>query len=226
MLLCGLLLINCTRTRRCFLERGSFLSDCSIGGYLAIVDEFTQTLPPKARSLRTEPSERTRLLAGDSNGITSNATEKPLSYNEILTRPFLITMLNYACLSLLDMSHSALLTLFLAVPIDSGGLGMSPQKIGLVLGAFGLVSGSIQILVFSAAHRRLGAKNMFMIGPTSFALVILPAYIIMHRLAVANGEVTPAVWAVLVVQLAFMCTLDMSFSKYSISLCKVLAADH
>lgn len=55
---------------------------------------------------------------------------------DILTRPVIVAVANYGALSLLDIAFSALLPLFYASPVEAGGLGFSPSKIGLILGCF------------------------------------------------------------------------------------------
>lgn len=65
---------------------------------------------------------------------------------EILTRPVIIAVSNYAALALLDIAYCALGPLFFATPIEDGGLGLSPSSIGLVMGA--LVSVTLRLHPF------------------------------------------------------------------------------
>ena len=64
-----------------------------------------------------------------------SSLDKPLSLRQLLSYPVFISVANYASLAFLEMSYSALIPLFLAMPIEIGGLGFDPRRIGYILGA-------------------------------------------------------------------------------------------
>lgn len=120
------------------------------------------------------------------------------------------------------------------VPVSSGGLGQPPQRIGAVLGSFGLVSGVVQLTVFPRMNKRFGSRRLFIASICGF-FVVFPSFIVMHRLAlwsVAKASspgilmmneievyreaivppvLTKWVWVVLAVQLASSALIDMGY---------------
>lgn len=61
-------------------------------------------------------------------------TPKAPSIKDILTPSVTIAVANYGVIALLDIAFCALLPLFYSTPVDAGGLGMQPAKIGTILG--------------------------------------------------------------------------------------------
>ncbi|EMD34052.1 hypothetical protein CERSUDRAFT_117561 [Gelatoporia subvermispora B] len=144
-----------------------------------------------------------------SGPLQDDTTEEPASLRSLLVRPVLVSVANYGALALLDIAYLALLPLFLATPIEFGGLGMNPATIGTVLGSFGLMNGSFQALFFAKFVDRWGPKRVFMAGMTSFIpLFILPP--IINMVARRDG-ITALVWTLLAVQLFIGIIMDMSF---------------
>lgn len=106
------------------------------------------------------------------------------------------------------------------VPISSGGLGLKPSRIGLILGSFGFVSSLFQLLAFPHLNARFKSKTLFITSLGMF-FVIFPAFIIMHILARMStkgdgDEVTKWVWVILCVQLAASAVLDAGYSACSV----------
>ena len=107
------------------------------------------------------------------------------------------------------MALWALEPLFFSTPIRLGGLGMSPQKIGLCLGVFGLLDGAVQGLFFAKIVRRLGLKRLFLASLLSFA-ASLAMFPIINHFAREWGH-SPAVWALVMFQFMINCVADMAF---------------
>jgi len=120
----------------------------------------------------------------------------------------------------------ALLTVFLAVPISSGGLGQTPQRIGVILGISGFLSGSFQLLMFARIRSAMGPKRLFLTAVCMYWLMF-PAFMIMHRLAVASSSVSQGpnagddetevvlsrwVWIILTLQLGCWVIIGMGYS--------------
>ncbi|KAF8305059.1 MFS general substrate transporter [Clavulina sp. PMI_390] len=104
---------------------------------------------------------------------------------EVLTRPVVIAVLNYGTLAMLDIAYFSIMTVFFAVPISSGGLGLPPSLIGIIFATLGIASGGVQLLVFPIAHKLFGSKRLLRISIGSFMLVF-PTFIGMHLAARAN----------------------------------------
>lgn len=73
-----------------------------------------------------------------------------LSIREILTPGVRVAIANYATISILDIARAALMPLFYATPIEVGGLGLTPETIGLLLGGY-----VRDIKIFSRFHAAL-----------------------------------------------------------------------
>ncbi|KAJ7183249.1 major facilitator superfamily transporter [Mycena filopes] len=94
--------------------------------------------------------------------IPKRAGPRPL--RELLIFPVVISISNYVALGFLNTTLGALLPLFLAMPIEIGGLGLPPPKIGLILSAYGLATGLFQVLFFARFVRRFGERRVFING--------------------------------------------------------------
>lgn len=127
----------------------------------------------------------------------------------ILTEPVVLSIINYLLLAFIDMALRALQPLFFATPIRLGGLGMSPPKIGLCLGIFGLLDGIMQGLFFAKVMRRVGLKRLFFTALFCF-IPLFAAFPVINHLAREWGR-SPIVWALVVFQLMINCVTDMAF---------------
>ncbi|KIO29035.1 hypothetical protein M407DRAFT_228685 [Tulasnella calospora MUT 4182] len=138
---------------------------------------FEEALPsPRRLGHQRSSSEETL--------VEATPEQPPLC--EILTRPVVVAISNYAILSLLDIALTALLPLFYSTPISDGGLGFDTPTIGLILGALGLTNGSLQGLFSARVQRYFGIKNVYVGGVFCFfgSWACLP---IMNALARTNG---------------------------------------
>lgn len=59
--------------------------------------------------------------------------EKPLPLKDILNPKVVVAALNYAALALTDIAVRAVQPVFFATPIELGGLGLTPDRIGRIL---------------------------------------------------------------------------------------------
>ncbi len=90
--------------------------------------------------------------------------EKPYSLRQLMTRPVLLSVTNYAALSLVDIGYRAIQPLFFSTPISKGGLGLDPPSIGKILACFGILNGIFQVTCFARAHALCGIKRLFVGG--------------------------------------------------------------
>ena len=129
----------------------------------------------------------------------------------ILTRPVVLSITCHLCVSFIDMAYCALQPLFFATPIHLGGLGLSPARIGLCLGTFGLVCGTFQGLFLAKIIRRLGLKRVFFTGVSCF-IPLFVMFPVMNHFARERG-LSPVVWALVVLQYMFNCITSMCFGR-------------
>ncbi|RDX57347.1 MFS general substrate transporter [Lentinus brumalis] len=127
----------------------------------------------------------------------------------LLTRPVIWSVANYAALAFLEIAYRAIQPLFFSTPVELGGLGLPPSTIGLILGSFGIMDGIFQALFFARFVERWGPKRVFQVGMSMF-VVLFALYPVMNVLA-RTGGMSSHVWGLVVLQLAVLVIVDMSY---------------
>jgi len=127
-----------------------------------------------------------------------------------MTPPVVISITNYCVSSFMGVCLFPLLPLFYSTPIEIGGLGFDPFQIAICLSGYGIANGVIQILFFAKIVERFGPRSLIIAGTIiyPFVLALFPT---MNLLSRSNG-VSPAVWALLGLQLISIVGFDMSFA--------------
>jgi hypothetical protein len=128
----------------------------------------------------------------------------------LFTYEVLLSAANYASLSLVEISFRAIYPVFLATPIDLGGLGLSPIVIGKVLSILGILVGIFQVCFFARINNRWGPKKVF-IGGLAFFLPLFILFPVISILAKHQGH-SSTVWAAVGVQIVFFILSNVSFS--------------
>jgi len=102
--------------------------------------------------------------------------QKPPPLTALLTRPVLITIVNYALLSFLEMSAMTLIPLVWSMPVEIGGLNFSPASIGLWMSVCGCMDGFFQFAVFPRVVGHFGMRRVFIssIAMAAVVFVMLP----------------------------------------------------
>ncbi|PCH42368.1 MFS general substrate transporter [Wolfiporia cocos MD-104 SS10] len=170
----------------------------------AIFLKETVKKKPKKKSVRIV------VEVDDGARLQEEPLENPATLRSLMVWPVLLSVANYGCLALLDIAYRAIQPLFYSTPIALGGLGLSPARIGAVLGAFGLMNGVFQAMFFARVVRRFGPKAVFMTGMAVF----IPLYVlfpVINALARSAGMITPLVWAIVFLQLGISVIMDMSY---------------
>jgi len=156
-----------------------------------------------------------------SNDLMKTATipdeEKPVPLRQLFVPKVLIAAGNYACLSLVDIAFRAIQPLYFSTPVQFGGLGLPPSRIGNILSMFGLLNGIIQIFFFAKIHDTWGSKMTYLAGIASSVPVFL-TFPILTYLVKSAGEVTTAAWVVVAFQVVISIFISfsygLSFSRY------------
>ena len=133
----------------------------------------------------------------------------------LLTWPVLLSVANYALLSLLDIAYRAIQPLFYSTPIEFGGLAQSPARIGILLSSFGVMNGIVQAIYFPVLIEKWGPKRVFVTGMAMFNVLFI-MYPIINGLARRTGLST-TVWILVFAQLAMSIICDMAYGKCSVS---------
>lgn len=142
----------------------------------------------------------------------SRIREGPVPIRDLLVFPILISVTNYVALAFLNISLNALQPLFFAMPVDIGGLGLSPPTIGYILGACGAASGVFQVFFFARIVRRFGVKNIFFAGMSAF----LPIFALFPIMSILTQRVgfSHIIWFLLASLLALSAVMDMAYGEY------------
>ena len=137
-------------------------------------------------------------VQSSSSETTPRTPEAKLS---LLNRGLFMIYLNYIFLAFLDMGHFTLLPLFYSTSIPSGGLGLDPSKIGIVMGCFGFVNAIVQARYLGPSIRKFGARKVYIICfPSLFGCFAL--YPIMKHLTQGFGGVNSLVIICMMIQLS------------------------
>jgi hypothetical protein len=102
----------------------------------------TQTMsstPESVRAYSDTPQE-----SSDAVNASLKDTQKPPPLRSLITRPVLVSIANYAILTLLEMASMALFPLMWSTSVEFGGLGFSPVSIGLCFSVLGCIDGIFQ----------------------------------------------------------------------------------
>ncbi|KAG8679132.1 hypothetical protein FRC08_017200, partial [Ceratobasidium sp. 394] len=130
-------------------------------------------------------SSTTLVSPGSSDFPEPKSTPPPLT--SLLMPRICITILNYALLSLLDISLVALQPIVFASPIALGGLGMEPASIGFMLALQGLITGVATAIFVPRMQKWFGMRKMYLGGVCLYFVQIwlLPAmhYVVKFNIA-------------------------------------------
>ncbi|KAI9443960.1 MFS general substrate transporter [Lactarius indigo] len=173
-------------------------------------------------TLNSRPSGKLRLARPSSytpqgesgNGPDLNMTpdelDKPLPLRSVLTKPVVVTLLNYAMLALLNGAATAYIPLVWSTPVEYGGLNLNPASIGLGLSVYGGIGGFFQFLFFSHFVSRFGLRRVFVFCIVSCAVIytLFP----LENLVIVGGGLNLVVWLLIILQMLSLCVFDMGYS--------------
>ena len=107
--------------------------------------------------------------------------------------------------------ENTLLPLFLAMPIDVGGLNLSPSVIDYIIGSLGLATVVFQVFFFSRILRRWGERVVF-IAVMSLFIPIFLMFPVINFLARGWVQSSFIVWLLLAFLVVLFTPLQMAFS--------------
>ncbi|KAG1905235.1 major facilitator superfamily domain-containing protein [Suillus fuscotomentosus] len=151
-------------------------------------------------SLSTEDTSQ-RAKAGGS---------KPLPLRSLLIPRVIIAAGNYAALSFFDIAFRAVQPVFFATPVELGGLGLDPPRIGNILAIYGVINGLFQIFFFADLHDRFGSKTIYSVS-MAVAIPMVITLPILNAVARVQG-LSLAVWAIVGLQLVLSMILNLAYS--------------
>jgi len=163
--------------------------------------ELSQTLPAN-KSRQSSPE-----CCDDSN---AHSHDKPLPLHKLLVYPVILSISNYVALAFLNISAGALLPLFLAMPLDIGGLNITPPVIGYIIGSLGMVDSIFQAFCFGPIVRRWGERNVF-VAAMSTSIPIFLIFPVINFVARGWGQLSSGVWLLLGCLLVLLTLMDMAY---------------
>ncbi|KAF8162794.1 major facilitator superfamily domain-containing protein [Crassisporium funariophilum] len=193
------------------------LSLTAVFGVLLTAGFFNETV--KGGYLYKNPNSRgnedSEPLLESSNPTHSLATlgttskEDPVPLKDLLNLKILIPVMNYVCLASLHASSNAIQPLFLAMPVNIGGLELPPRDVGYILGTYGFVSSIFQTLMLGRLVRRFGVKAIFVTSISAF----LPVYAFspLMNVIVRKMGFSYVVWVVLGCQLSASLVMELGY---------------
>jgi MFS family permease len=155
----------------------------------------------------TKPPQLDR---SNSDTVQGPPESRPLPLSALMTPHVLIATLNYATLALFDIALRSLIPVFYATPVDMGGLGLDPPRIGNILAVFGIANGLFQVFFFARLHDRFGTKVVFTCGIASSVPTII-AFPIINMLSRTYG-IGAILWLAVGLQLTISIALNMCYS--------------
>ena len=160
---------------------------------------------------QTIPKRNSRRSAEECRqGPKVRISEEPVSLRQLLVYPVVISVSNYVFLAFLNISVSALLPLFLAMPLDIGGLDLSPPTIGCIIGSYGAASAIFQAIYFARIVRRWGERTVFIAAMSTFMPVFLLLPLI-NFVARRYGQLSFGVCLLVSWLLAMISLMDMAY---------------
>ncbi|KAG0702465.1 major facilitator superfamily domain-containing protein [Suillus ampliporus] len=143
------------------------------------------------------------------NPIASSLESTRSDFRSILIPRVIIPVLHYGLLSFVDQCMLVLMPLMYSTSRPLGGLGFSSNTIGLVMSAWSMLNGTIQVYAFPRLLRRFGPKRLY---TTSFAffLISFASYPLMGYMA--KRQMEAGIWLILCVQLV---AYFVAYSTYS-----------
>ena len=93
-----------------------------------------------------------------SSRLEADINEEPVPLRDLLNFRVLIPVACYVCLASLHAGSNAIQPLFLAMPVNIGGLALPSRNVGYIMGMYGIANGICQLFMLGRLVRRLASK--------------------------------------------------------------------
>ncbi|KAL0573238.1 hypothetical protein V5O48_008726 [Marasmius crinis-equi] len=167
-----------------------------------------ESAPRKRRSRTASTDSEVTIVASQAN--INGKHDGPLPLRDLLVFPVVISVSSYVYLAFLDIAFIALLPLFLAMPIEIGGLNLPPAAIGYIMGGYGAVNGIFQFFYFAKITRWLGERRMFLNGISTFVL-IFASMPLCNVFARNSGGMNVWSWGIVVLIVVLAVIMDLAY---------------
>jgi hypothetical protein len=168
-----------------------------------VMPTLTQTAPKR-------DSRRSAAECREGPNMKVRRAGEPVPLRGLLVYPVVISISNYVCLAFLNISLNALLPLFLAMPLEIGGLNLSPPIIGYIIGSYGAASAIFQAIYFASIVRRWGERRVFIAAMSTFLPVFLLLPLI-NFVARGWGQLSIGVCILVGILLIMIASMDLAY---------------
>ena len=96
------------------------------------------------------------------------------------------------------------------MPLEIGGLNLSPPIIGCIIGSYGAASAIFQAIYFARIVRRWGERRLFIVAMSTFMPVFLLLPLI-NFVARGWGQLSFGVWILVVILLIMIGLMDVGY---------------
>ena len=127
----------------------------------------------------------------------------------LLNRRVLIPVICYVCLTSLHGASNAIQPLFLAMPVNIGGLALTPRNIGYILSIYGVANSLCQTVMLGRLVRRFGVKAVFVTSISAF--IPIYAFSPVMNLLVRRSGFSYVIWVVLGCQLSASLVMELGY---------------
>ena len=141
-------------------------------------------------------------------------TEEPLPLRALLTRPVVVSVVNFGVIALLDIAAGTLISLIWSTPVEFGGLSMSPASVGLWTAGYGFMNCIFQFVAFPGTVKRFGPRRVFIASILCFIPISIMFPFENLALRGSSHGLNPAVRLLMVLQLLATSFSIMGFSKF------------
>ena len=143
-----------------------------------------------------------------SPGTQEDGQQKPPS-RTLLTRPVLLTVANYSTFAFLEVCVWIFLLLVYTTPIQLGGLGLDPTRMGETMAVYGILKGILQLTVFDHILGFLGLRRTFITLLSCF----VPSFLLfpiagIHAQYAGRDTV---LWFLVLIQLLCTVSINMAY---------------
>ncbi|KAF9560725.1 MFS general substrate transporter [Agrocybe pediades] len=177
----------------------------TLASFLLTLFCFKETIPKRRHSDQI-------LDVCEGTKARERKSDDPVPLRELLVWPILISVSNYVVLAFLNIALCALLPLFLAMPLEIGGLDLDPPAIGYIIGSYGAGSAIFQAFYFAKAVRKFGEKKIF-VGGISIFLPVFCLFPFINKAALAFGKESPVVLGLVLLLLSLLAVMDMAYGS-------------
>ncbi|KAI9507533.1 MFS general substrate transporter [Russula earlei] len=165
-----------------------------------------ETLPTNPENAK---ARKNKLNASDVENNSEQEDHLGPSSRTLLTRPVLLTVSTYGSFVFLEIAGWVLLPLVYTTPVQFGGLGLDPARMGACMAVYGILKGILQLVVFHRILDFLGLRGALI----AFLSGLLPLFLLfpINSIRVQFAGTDTVLWILVLVQLISTIGVNMAY---------------